>query len=76
MIGCFRNVALRGWIVAALVLLAFGGSAMATEEPSFNVLVQEGEFEVRDYSALIAAEVSVTFREKTRKQHCGEYRSK
>lgn len=33
---------------------------MATEEPSFDVLVQEGEFEVRDYSALIAAEVSVT----------------
>ena len=33
---------------------------MATEEPSFNVLVQEGEFEVRDYYALIAAEVSVT----------------
>lgn len=33
---------------------------MATEEPTFSTSVQEGEFEVRDYPALIVAEVSVT----------------
>lgn len=32
---------------------------MATEEPAFSVVVQEGAFEVRDYPALVAAEVSV-----------------
>ena len=33
---------------------------MATEEPAFVVAVHEGEFEVRDYPALVAAEVSVS----------------
>jgi len=33
---------------------------MATEEPAFRVVLQEGEFEVRDYPTLISAEVSVT----------------
>ncbi len=33
---------------------------MATEEPTFSILGQEGEFEVRDYPALIVAEVRVT----------------
>lgn len=33
---------------------------MATEEPAFSVVIQEGDFEVRDYPALIAAEVAVT----------------
>ena len=32
---------------------------MATEEPPFNVHLAKGEFEVRDYPALVAAEVSV-----------------
>jgi hypothetical protein len=50
-----RNV-LLGLICA---LLTFGGSAMATEEPAFSVVIQEGAFEVRDYPALVAAEVSV-----------------
>ena len=32
---------------------------MATEEPPFTVHLAKGEFEVRDYPALVAAEVSV-----------------
>jgi hypothetical protein len=46
-------------VMLICALLTFGGSAMATEEPAFSVIIQEGEFEVRDYPALIAAEVSV-----------------
>ena len=32
---------------------------MATEEPLFTVHLAKGEFEVRDYPAMVAAEVSV-----------------
>lgn len=45
--------------VAAIVLSITGGSAMATEEPTYAVSLKEGNFEVRDYPALVAAEVSV-----------------
>jgi hypothetical protein len=51
--------------VAALVLALVAGLAvtgvfaMATEEPPFTVRLVQGEFEVRDYPALVAAEVSV-----------------
>src|SRR5690606_32462951 len=45
-------------LVCALAI--FGGSAMATEEPAYNVVIQEGAFEVRDYPALVAAEIAVT----------------
>jgi hypothetical protein len=37
----------------------FGGVAMATEEPAFVVALHEGDFEIRDYPALVTAEVSV-----------------
>ncbi|MBX9902548.1 MAG: heme-binding protein [Burkholderiaceae bacterium] len=33
---------------------------MATEEPKFTIGLKEGDFELRDYPSLIAAEVSVT----------------
>jgi hypothetical protein len=33
---------------------------MATEEPAFTVAFREGEFEVRDYPALVVAEVTVS----------------
>jgi len=36
-----------------------GGPAMATEEPVFKLVLQTEAFEVREYPALIAAEVSV-----------------
>ncbi len=37
-----------------------GTLAMATEEPPFTVKSAQGEFEIRDYLALVAAEVTVT----------------
>jgi len=51
-----RNV-LLGLLCA---LFVFGGVAMATEEPSFTVAMHEGDFEVRDYPALVVAEVNVS----------------
>jgi hypothetical protein len=33
---------------------------MSVEEPSFHLFLQEGQFEVRDYPALVTAEVDVT----------------
>jgi hypothetical protein len=46
----------------APLLLCFliAGSAMATEEPPFTLVVEDGPFSVRDYPALVVAEVSVT----------------
>ena len=46
--------------MAALALSVTGGSAMATEEPSYAVSLKDGYFEVRNYPALVAAEVSVS----------------
>jgi hypothetical protein len=46
-------------MVAVLIGLT-GGSAMATEEPRYAVALKEGNFELRDYPAMVAAEVSVT----------------
>ena len=43
-----------------LGLNLLGAPAMATEEPPFTVSVKQGDFEVRDYPALVAAEVSVS----------------
>jgi hypothetical protein len=43
-----------------LSLNLFGSLAMATEEPPFTATLKEGDFEVREYPSLIAAEVSVT----------------
>lgn len=45
------------------LLLGFslmGGCAVATEEPPFTVSFAKDDFEVRDYPALVVAEVSVT----------------
>jgi hypothetical protein len=51
----------RIWIAGLLcALFSFGGLAMATEEPAFTPVVHDGDFEVRDYPALVVAEVSVT----------------
>jgi hypothetical protein len=38
----------------------FGTEAMAVEEPAFDLVLQDGAFEVRDYPALVVAEVSVS----------------
>jgi len=42
------------------VLLVLGGKAMAVDEPAFRVIEADGAFEVRDYPALVVAEVTVT----------------
>jgi hypothetical protein len=42
---------------AAVVL---GGAAVAVEEPAYQTVVQSGPFEVRDYPALVVAEVTVS----------------
>ena len=38
----------------------YGPLAMATEEPPYTASLRDGDFEVREYPALIAAEVTVT----------------
>lgn len=35
------------------------GSAMATDEPAYRLSLQDGAYEVRDYPALVAAEVTI-----------------
>lgn len=42
------------------LLLLFGECAIATEEPTFTASQKEGDFEVRHYPALVAAQVSAT----------------
>lgn len=37
---------------------------MAVEEPAFRIVLQDGAFEVRDYPALVVAEVTVTGEQK------------
>jgi len=43
----------------ATALSMMGCSAVATEEPPFTMVSQNGSFEIRDYPGLVAAEVSV-----------------
>ncbi len=54
-----NNQGLRAVGIFALFLLS-GQFAMATEEPTFTSSLKEGDFEVRSYPALVAAQVSVT----------------
>ena len=45
--------------LSLIFTLSAGAPAMATEEPPFTVSLKAGDLEVRDYPALIAAEVTV-----------------
>jgi hypothetical protein len=47
------------WI-ALIVFATLGETAIATEEPAFQITLQDGALEVRDYPGLVAAEVSVS----------------
>ena len=48
-------------LLGALIGFAvIGTPAMAVEEPKFTVSLHEGAFEIRDYPAVVAAEVTVT----------------
>ena len=55
----------RIFLVLLLGFTVIGTPAMATEEPKFSVFFQEGAFEIRDYQAAVAAEVTVDGDQKT-----------
>jgi hypothetical protein len=46
--------------LVALIFLLIGDSAIAAPEPAYQTIVKDGDFEIRDYPALIAAEVHVS----------------
>jgi hypothetical protein len=51
---------MRGLFLGFLLCVAVTGTpAMAIEEPKYTVSFQEGAFEIRDYQAAVAAEVTV-----------------
>lgn len=48
-------------IFAGLIVVAMlGSAAMAVETPAYKEVLHKGDFEVRDYPALVVAEVTVT----------------
>ncbi|EGF93163.1 SOUL heme-binding family protein [Asticcacaulis biprosthecium C19] len=48
------------WIALTVAIVAvFAGHAMAIEEPAFKTVRSDGDFALRDYDAMIAAEVRV-----------------
>ena len=51
-----RRIVLGAILAAALI----GTDAMAVEEPAFRSVLHDGAFEVRDYPALVVAEVTVS----------------
>lgn len=51
-----RRIVLGAMLGATL----FGTDAMAVEQPAFRSVLHEGAFEVRDYPALVVAEVTVS----------------
>jgi len=46
--------------LAVVICLMMGDSAMAVPEPPYQTVVTDGDFEIRDYPAMIAAEVHVS----------------
>jgi len=53
-------MAVKRWgLVLLMVVAGLASSAMAVEEPAFKEVLHEGDFELRDYPALVAAEVTV-----------------
>ncbi len=49
----------RVLVALLLGLSLLGAPAMAVEEPSFKTVSSDGDFEIRDYPALVVAEVTV-----------------
>jgi hypothetical protein len=47
-------------LLTGLLFFICAGSAMATEEPSYTVLEQSGDFELRAYNPMIVAETQVS----------------
>ena len=50
----------RWMLAAAMAVATAAGAAMAVEEPAFKPVLREGAFELRDYPAVVVAEVTVT----------------
>lgn len=50
----------RGLLGFVLLFGLEGGPAVAVEEPAFQIVMQDGAVEIRDYPALVVAEVVVT----------------
>lgn len=46
-------------LLGSLLLLSFGGNALAIEEPKFQVIMTEEQFELRKYSPMLIAETLV-----------------
>ena len=47
-------------LATAIVVATLAGAAMAVEEPAFKQVMREGNFELRDYPAVVVAQVTVT----------------
>ena len=47
-------------LATVIVVATLAGTAMAVEEPAFKQVSREGAFELRDYPAVVVAEVTVT----------------
>ncbi len=61
MAGPYGDTTVPRLLLALLLGLTLAGTpAMATPEPNFSIRLAEGDFSVRDYPALVVAEVSVT----------------
>ena len=54
-------MATKRWMLAtAIVVATLAGAAMAVEEPAFKQVMREGNFELRDYPALMVVETTMT----------------
>jgi hypothetical protein len=49
-----------GLVVVVLGAVLLGGYVLAVEEPKFRSVLKDGDFEVRDYPALVVAETTVS----------------
>jgi len=64
------NLLTRKWTWLVLLVLLVGLAMVESvgrsiEEPKFTVVLHQGAFEIRDYQAVVAAEVTVTGDQKT-----------
>ena len=50
---------MKALVIGLALAFTLSAPAMATEEPAYTVSLKSGSMEVRDYPALIAAEVTV-----------------
>lgn len=55
-----RRANLMKRLIFGLLVLVSAGSAMATEEPSYTLIEQAGDFELRAYDPMIVAETEVS----------------